>query len=122
MCLVVFVASKVSGAVSPLQPIARALATTHLLRLNDQYGLAIGDAVWAATHDEAPELPTGIVGDNEEPSTGKRINTELPSDAFPDKWKKLTGAISSDEKGQQVCPNDVPPLSVAERIRVRGLL
>jgi len=57
--------------------------------------------------DGVPELPDDIVGENPRDSTGKRKNTDLPSDKFNDIIKGLTGGVLDEQDGQQVCPNGV---------------
>jgi len=55
-----------------------------------------------------PDLPNDIVGQDPRPSTGKRINTNLPADRFPDTVDELTGGnTKTDPHGNQVCPNGV---------------
>lgn len=54
-----------------------------------------------------PDLPGDIVGDNPQESSGKRTNTDLPGESFPDVWDDLTDGNFSDQGGHQVCPNGV---------------
>jgi hypothetical protein len=60
------------------------------------------------TPSDIPPLPDDLVGDNPRSSTGKRTNTDLPSDAFPETIKDLTGGnYVDDANGSKVCPNGV---------------
>jgi RHS repeat-associated protein len=61
----------------------------------------------ASSDDGVPKLPTDLVGDNARDSSGKRKNTDLPADRFPDVINDLTGGRLSDSDGTQVCPNGV---------------
>jgi len=71
--------------------------------------------VWekiASNNEEAPALPTGIVGDEPRATGkygGKAIGTSLPSDKFADTVKELTGGVVStpDSKGRSTSPNGV---------------
>jgi RHS repeat-associated protein len=54
-----------------------------------------------------PPPPSDIVGKNPTPSSGQRINTDLPGVSFPDVVVNLTGGNTSDQGGHRVCPNGV---------------
>jgi RHS repeat-associated protein len=71
-------------------------------------GGIVGQIISNIINSNVPDLPTDIIGNNPEPSTGKRTNTDLPADRFPDIVDDLTGgSTKTDPKGNQVCPNGV---------------
>ncbi len=104
-----FVLVEVGGAL-----IAAAAIAAGIMLSTPETKKQLAESINSALHNDVPEvsqgvpeLPTDLVGDNAADSTGKRKNTDLPSDSFEETLKKLTGGVVQEDGGRQVCPNGV---------------